>query len=173
MRYQDCVEAAQADIWSDDDGAWPGRNDANVNPMTGLATDYLSHFIEAVMLLDLMSSCPDCRDDFLDWRPMSYREHFAASRFKTRDMAIVAYEAADPNVRGCLDALAGTMTAMLQATRAALVSEMPAEAAGVLAARVVASLKPLIARAGAVINGEGGGWYPVGPQSVVDGLMRQ
>jgi hypothetical protein len=172
MRYQDCVELAQAEIWSDDD-AWPGRNDANVNPMTGLATDYLNHFIEAVMLLELMPSCPDCRRDFLDWRPMSYREHFAASRFATRDMAIAAYEAADPNLRGCLDALAGTMTAMLEATRTALVSEMPAEAAAALAGRVVASLKPLIVRAGAVINGEGAAWYPVGQQSVVDGLMKQ
>jgi hypothetical protein len=172
MRYQDCVELAQADIWSDDD-AWPGRNDANVNPLTGLATDYLNHFIEAVMLLELMSSCPDCRNDFLSWQPMSYREHFAASRFRTRDLAIAAYETADPHVRGCLDALAGTMTAMLEATRTALVSEMPADAAAVLAGRVVASLKPLIARAGAVINGEGSAWYPVGPQSVVDGLMKQ
>lgn len=172
MRSQDCVELAQADIWSDDD-AWPGRNDANVNPLTGLATDYLNHFIEAVMLLELISSCPDCRDDFLSWRPMSYREHFAASRFKTRDMAIAAYEAADPNVRANLDALAGTMTALLEATRSVLLSGMLPETAALLAGRVVASLKPLIARAGAVINGEGNAWYPVGAQSVVDRLMKQ
>ena len=49
------------------------------------------------MLLEMLSSCPECLDDFLGWRPMSYREHFEASRFKGRDLAIAAYDAADPN----------------------------------------------------------------------------
>ena len=39
--------------------------DANINPATGLATDYLNHFNEAIMLLEMLSSCPECRDDFL------------------------------------------------------------------------------------------------------------
>src|SRR5450830_1066934 len=72
---------------------------ANINPRTGLATDYLNHFNEAIMLLEMLSSCPDCRDDFLGWRPMSYREHFEASRFKGRVLAIAAYDAADPSLR--------------------------------------------------------------------------
>src|SRR5450830_1377187 len=72
---------------------------ANINPRTGLATDYMNHFNEAIMLLEMLSSCPDCRDDFLGWRPMSYREHFEASRFKGRVLAIAAYDAADPSLR--------------------------------------------------------------------------
>jgi hypothetical protein len=63
------------------------------------------------MLLEMLSSLPDGLVDFLAWQPLSYREPFAASRFKG---------AADPNLRGCLDALAGSMTAMLEAARAAL-----------------------------------------------------
>ena len=116
MKYQDCVEAVQA---ADEDAGWPaGLADANINPLTGLATDYLNHFNEAIMLLEMLSSCPDCRDELLAWRPMSYREHFAASRFKGRDMAIAAYDGADPDLRGRLDALAGAMTGVLEATRA-------------------------------------------------------
>ena len=60
---------------------------------------------------------------FLGWRPMSYREHFEVSNFKGRALAIAAYEAADPNLRFCLDTLAGTMTAVLEATRAAMGSD--------------------------------------------------
>jgi hypothetical protein len=82
------------------------------------------------MLLEMLSSSFDGLDNFLAWQPLSDREHFAASRFKGRHMAIAAYDAADPNLRGCLDALAGSMTAMLEAARAALRSGLPPEAAG-------------------------------------------
>jgi len=100
MKYQDCVEAVPAP----DDEAQPLRlADANINPATGLATDYLNHFNEAIMLLEMLSACPECLEDFLGWRPKSYREHFTASGFKARDLAIAAYDAADPNLRHCLD----------------------------------------------------------------------
>ncbi len=159
---------------ADEDGGWPaGLADANINPLTGLATDYLNHFNEAIMLLEMLSSCPDCIDDFLGWRPMSYREHFAASHFKGRDMAIAAYDAADPELRGSLDALANTMTAVLEATRAAMGPGMPPQAAGALAERAAASLRLLVARAGALINGEESASHPAAPQSVVDGLMKR
>jgi len=171
MKYQDCAEAVQA---ADEDAGWPaGLADANINPLTGLATDYLNHFNEAIMLLEMLSSCPDCREELLAWRPMSYREHFAASRFKGRAIAIAAYDAADPDLRGRLDGLAGAMTGVLEATRAAMGSDMPPDAAGMLAERAAASLRPLVARAGAVINGEEGAGQPAVPQAVVDGLMKR
>jgi hypothetical protein len=176
MKYQDCAGAAQAAA-GESSGAAPGGRlaAANINPATGFATDYLNHFNEAIMLLEMLSSCPDCLDDFLGWRPMTYREHFAASHFKGRDMAIAAYEAADPNLRGCLDALAGTMTAVLEATRAAMRSDMPVDATVMLAERAAAWLRPLVARAGALINGDEGGeaGHRIVPQAVVDGLMKR
>jgi hypothetical protein len=177
MKYQDCVAAAQAlDAAADGEtGGGFASCDANINPVTGFATDYLNHFNEAIMLLETLSSAPEFLDDFLAWQPMSYREHFAASRFKGRAMAIAAYDAADPDLRGSLDALAGAMTAMLEATRAALRSDMPPEAGGLIAEAAAAWLKPLIARAGAVINGEtdAKASAPAAPQAVVDGLMNR
>ena len=173
MKYQDCVEALQADDGLD---GGPGVRlaDANINAATGLATDYLNHFNEAIMLLEMLSSCPECRDDFLGWRPMSYREHFATSRFKGRAIAIAACDAADPNLRGCLDTSAGTMTAVLEATRAAMKSNIPPESAVALAERAATLLRPLVARAGAMINGEdtADAVEPVTPQAVVDRLMK-
>jgi len=175
MKYQDCAETLQAVDRTDATASGAVRlADANINPVTGLATDYLNHFNEAIMLLEMLSSCPDCRNDFLGWQPMSYREHFAASRFKGRAIAIAAYDAADPSVRGRLDTLAGTMTAVLEATRAALHSDMPPEAAVALAGRAAALLRPLVARAGAVINGDdtADAGTTVTPQAVVDRLMQ-
>src|SRR5881394_3285331 len=81
---------------------------ANINPRTGLATDYLNHFNEAIMLLEMIPDMPDCFEDFLGWQPLSYREHFTASNFKGRDLAIAAYEKAEPGVREEFDNLAAT-----------------------------------------------------------------
>ena len=175
MKYQDCAEALQADDGPDGGASGAARlAEANINPATGVATDYLNHFNEAIMLLEMLSSCPECRDDFFGWRPMSYREHFEASRFKGRALAIAAYDAADPSLRGCLDTLAGTMTAVLEATCAAMSSDIAPQAAVALAERAASLLRPLAARAGAVINGEetAAAGVPMTPQAVVDRLMK-
>src|ERR687895_2649771 len=88
---------------------------ANINPRTGLATDYLNHFNEAIMLLEMVPDMPECAEDFLTWTPLSYAEHFWASNFKARDLAIEAYECADPKVRADFDKLTATMTSILTA----------------------------------------------------------
>ena len=126
---------------------------ANINPKTGLATDYLNHFNEAIMLLDLLPHTPECIVELIGWEPLSYQEHFAASHFKDRELAIAAYEAAEPSARERLDELADTMNALLVATCEAFQRRSSLEAANALAAETAARLKPLVARAGAVING--------------------
>jgi hypothetical protein len=126
----------------------------NINPATGLATDFLNHFNEAIMLLELLPTAPDCKADFLAWHPMNYREHFAASRFKHRDLAIAAYEAANPVFRRKLDEIADHMNTILTATRDGLRRDLTPRTTRILAAATARWLKPLVARAGAVINGE-------------------
>src|SRR5450755_3506456 len=84
---------------------------ANINPRTGLATDYLNHFNEAVMLLEMVPDIPECAEDFLQWHPLSYAEHFTASNFAARDLAIESYETADVGLRAEFDNITGTMTA--------------------------------------------------------------
>jgi hypothetical protein len=126
---------------------------ANINPKTGLATDYLNHFNEAIMLLDLLPQMPECIVELIGWEPLSYQEHFEQSHFKDRELAIAAYEAADPIARVRLDELADTMNALLVATCEAFQGRASLEAATNLAGETAARLKPLVARAGAVING--------------------
>src|ERR1700674_4307630 len=79
--------------------------EANINPVTGLATDYLNHFNEAIMMMELAPQMLDCMEDLRAWRPLSYCEHFSASKFKERELAIAAYERADPALRRSLDDL--------------------------------------------------------------------
>jgi hypothetical protein len=126
---------------------------ANINPRTGLATDYLNHFNEAIMLLEMIPDMPECSGDFLEWRPLSYAEHFHASNFKARDLAISAYEAADPAIRAEFDQLAGTMTSILTAVGQAMREATQDKTRARLAEQATAWVKPLVMAAGGVING--------------------
>jgi hypothetical protein len=128
---------------------------ANINPNTGLATDYLNHFNEAIMLLEMIPDMPDCAADFLCWQPLSYREHFTGSHFKARDLAISAYDSADPSIRDEFDNLTATMTSILTAVGAAMCEAKQDRTRAILAEQATLWVKPLVALAGGIINGRG------------------
>jgi len=65
----------------------------NISAQTLLATDYLNHFNEIVMLIDMIPDMPDMIEECRAWEPRSYVEHFAQSGFKDRQLAIEAYDA--------------------------------------------------------------------------------
>src|ERR1700750_1336521 len=88
---------------------------ANINPRTGLATDYLNHFNEAIMLLEMIPDMPECTEDFLAWRPKTYREHFEDSNLKAKDMLIQTYEEADLALRTEFDRVVVAMRDILLA----------------------------------------------------------
>jgi hypothetical protein len=179
MQYQDCALTLQDETAAGPVALTPNHGlrgaqlaCVNINPQTGLATDYLNHFNEAIMLLEMIGDCPDCLADIRRWRPMNYREHFLTSHFKGRELAIAAYAGADPSARACLDNLASTMTTVIVITRATLTADLPAQATSQLAARSADWLKELVARAGAVINGEIDLREIDAPQATADRLMR-
>ena len=126
---------------------------ANINPRTGLATDYLNHFNEAIMLLEMIPDMPECAEDFLDWHPLSYREHFTASHFKARDLAIESYESADAITRAEFDSITSAMTAILSAVGVAMREAREDKTRAMLAEQATGWVKPLVALAGGVING--------------------
>src|SRR5271154_3436554 len=126
---------------------------ANINPRTGLATDYLNHFNEAVMLLEMIPDMPECAEDFLGWQPLSYREHFTASNFRARDLAIEAYDSADRAIREEFDSLTSAMTSILTAVGAAMREVKQDKSRAKLAEQATGWVKPLVMLAGGVING--------------------
>src|ERR1700732_1289145 len=116
---------------------------ANINPRTGLATDYLNHFNEAVMLLEMIPDMPECVDDFLGWTPLSYSDHFTASNFKARDLAIEAYRSADAVIRAEFDNLTGAMTSILTAVGAAMREATQDKTRATLAEQATGWVKPV------------------------------
>ncbi|GLK76199.1 hypothetical protein GCM10008171_14530 [Methylopila jiangsuensis] len=136
--------------------AAPSREEmiqANVDPDTGLATDYLNHFNEMIMLLELLGDMPELVDDVLDWAPLSYRAHFERSALSGRHVAIAAYEAADPRIRAAFDAAIADLNGWLSAAQGRL-RDAPADAVPRLAPGFAAETRPLLARADAVIHGD-------------------
>jgi hypothetical protein len=127
---------------------------ANINPRTGLATDYLNHFNEAIMLLEMVPDMPECAEDFLGWRPLSYAEHFTASNFKARDLAISAYESADAGIRAAFDNITHAMTSILTAVGAAMREANQDKTRATLAEQATGWVKPLVMQAGGIINGD-------------------
>lgn len=64
----------------------------NINETTLLATDYLNHYNELVMLLDLVPDMPEMLEEAREWQPKSYEQHFLDSSFSDKELAIQAYE---------------------------------------------------------------------------------
>src|SRR5260221_2856387 len=126
---------------------------ANINPRTVLATDYLNHFNEAIMLLEMVPDMPECAEDFLAWTPLSYAEHFVASNFKDRDLAIEAYEMAEPNIRTEFDKLTDSMTSILTAVGTAMREARQDKTRATLAEQATGWVKPLVMMTAGVING--------------------
>jgi hypothetical protein len=125
----------------------------NINPSTGLSTDYLNHFTEAVMALEMAAEMPECLDDLRDWRAKSYPEHFATSRFSNRSAIIDAYRAADPSRRQALDQIAATLNGALARARDEMLRCSAVPASGPPTRYSTEELRPLIARTAALING--------------------
>src|ERR1700742_4200581 len=137
---------------------------ANINPRTGLATDYLNHFNEAIMLLEMVPDMPECVEDFLGWQPLSYCEHFTASNFKGRDLAIEAYGSADADIRAEFDNVTTAMTSILTAVGAAMREARQDKTRATLAEQATGWVKPLVAHAGGIINGGTG----AGVETIID-----
>jgi hypothetical protein len=129
---------------------------SNVNDKTLLATDYLNHVNEIVMLFDLVPDAPECLDDCKAWQPLSYQDHFRASHIADRDLAIEAYEFSPPTYKEPFDQLVAEMNRLvalsIEKLDLALV-EGNAEVTRLIAERASRNLQDLIGQASAVING--------------------
>ncbi|MEM1049190.1 MAG: hypothetical protein AAGL24_23760 [Pseudomonadota bacterium] len=128
---------------------------ANINPKTMLATDYLNHFNEVVMLMDMVAMMPECADEILCWEPRTYQAHFADSNFAEKNLAIAAYERAPRHVRQAFDHTIAELDTVIYSVKALLQTEEAGSERQALAiASILAEeLQPLMCRASGIVNG--------------------
>lgn len=124
---------------------------ANVNPATGLATDYLNLFNEAIMLFEMGLDMPDMAGELAHWVPRGYVEHFERSGFEQKDVVIAAYRQAPASAREPFDALSVQALAVFAEATGLLLRGASRE---VLAARLE-DMKALVAQMDAHIHGSG------------------
>jgi hypothetical protein len=126
---------------------------ANINPKTGLSTDYLNHFNEMVMMIELYPSAPDIKDEILSWRTLNYRGHFEASGFRAKALALKGHELAANALKKQLDVIVAEIdTVLLEAQNAIASERQHGDSINVLNESSQA-VELLIARASALING--------------------
>lgn len=87
-----------------------------VHPETGLANDYLNIFNELVMLLEVLPSVPDFRDEVFRWKPVSYIEYFNQSPLPNRQRALECYSALDAGLRARFDKKVADLNAVAVAS---------------------------------------------------------
>ncbi len=128
---------------------------ANINPTTMLATDYLNHFNEVVMLMDMVAMMPECADEILCWEPKTYQSHFADSNFAEKNLAIAAYERAPHHVRQAFDRTIAELDTVIYSVKALLQADAPGSErqAEAIAAILAEELQPLMGRASGIVNG--------------------
>ena len=129
----------------------------NINPKTLLATDYLNHFNELIMLIELVPSAPDeFVDEIATWSPWSYIQHFAQSGFADRDLAIVGYLFAPQQFRAAFDVVIARMNAVAVLAIRDVVDaarQGDAGALDLLCSSAVATMTELVAEASWITNG--------------------
>ena len=86
----------------------------NIHEETLLATDYLNHFNEVIMLIGMIPDMPECLEDAKAWQPKSYEAHFRDSSFVDKDLAILAYQNAPLRFRDPFDNTITQMNYMVE-----------------------------------------------------------
>jgi hypothetical protein len=142
----------------------------NVNDRTLLATDYLNHVNEIIMLLELVPDAPECLEDCKAWQPMTYVEHFQASSIADRDLAIEAYGFSPPEFRSTFDRLTAEMHRVIAGVLASLIAataQGDEERARRVVELAVGALKTMVEQASSTIHGD----VQIMDQAEIDGLM--
>ena len=131
----------------------------NICETSLLATDYLNHFNEVVMLIDMIPDMPECLDDVREWRPKSYTQHFADCGLPEADLAIAAYVHSPKAYRLPLEKTVDNLNRLVDASLERIASAVESgdrDGLADAAARASRDMQRLVEAASAIINGATG-----------------
>lgn len=143
----------------------------NINRTSLLATDYLNHFNEVVMLLEMAPDMPEILEDAREWCPASYCQHFEQSTFSDARLAIWAYENAPAIVIGPFEQLVDRVDkTILEAIDEieAKAATLPPEHLRLVVNDRLETIKRLLEKIASIINGA----TPPNTQAEIDALIN-
>jgi hypothetical protein len=120
-----------------------------------LSNDYLNHYSEALMLIEMAAVDPELGLELGAWRPLGYRAYFEASPLRRAPEALAAYEALTNAQRAAFEGLTQAMDGLAATAIAGLQPPCgPAEAA-LIAEATLPPFQRLVARAASFLNSGG------------------
>ncbi len=149
-----------------------------VHPQTGLATDYLNHYNEIVMLIELIPSMPDCVADARHWAPKSYVEHFRDSGLSIAGEVIDAYTQVPPDSRHAFEQTTAELDGFLSQAVAQIVSTAERgdnQHLSLMTEETLIAARSMLGRLNGIIHGfdaRGRATQPIGEaQAAVDAMF--
>lgn len=137
--------------------AWQRRVEGtNISSTTLLATDYLNHFNEIIMLLDMVPAMPEMVEECRAWEPLDYQDHFRQSGFRDKDLAIAAYDHVPARYREPFEETIGQINDVVEASLAQMQAAQDAGDEETLVFKAQAAsrvLQRLLEVASAIIHG--------------------
>jgi hypothetical protein len=123
--------------------------------IVGLSTDYLNHYGEALMLMEMAGEDPSLVGELRHWRPITYREHFMGSQLRIAASALDAYEALDETARRAFESLCSAMNRLVETVLIMLDDADRADVALPVIAVATTAFHNLMSRARAFITSGG------------------
>ncbi|MBL8629739.1 MAG: hypothetical protein JNM81_08935 [Rhodospirillaceae bacterium] len=127
-----------------------------INPDTLLATDYMNHFNEVVMLIEMLPDMPDMLPDCAAWKTKSYPQHFLDSRLDYGHLAAEAYEHVPPDIIGPFELTVAQLNAVIALTikrAAAAIAKNASDETRFAVDAGITTLRKLSDTLGGIING--------------------
>jgi hypothetical protein len=154
-------------------GADPDSRTAVPADRDGLSTDYLNHYSEILMLIEMASFDEGIVAELSAWQPIGYRDYFLKSPLRRAASAIEAYDALSVPHRTAFEQTIEALDKL--ASGAILALQPPCHPQNVvLIGEVIGpGIRRLIDRAAAFLNSDGTAPCKTGdePQTIIDRLI--
>jgi hypothetical protein len=122
---------------------------------TGLSNDYLNHYCEALMLIELAAFDEGVVADLAGWRPVDYRAYFEASPLRRADAAIAAYDALPAIRRAAFEEMIEALDKLTQSAILALQPPCHASTVALIGEVIGPAIRRLLDQAAAFLNSGG------------------
>ena len=144
---------------------------------TDLSNDYLNHYSEALMLIELASVDPAIGADLASWRALDYRAYFSTSPLRRAPSALAAYDALPRARQAAFEELTDAMDTLTRMAILALRPPCDPPNAAAVAEAAGPPFRHLINRAANFLNSGGQDTARAGEveaaQEVIDRLIER
>lgn len=123
----------------------------------GLSTDYLNHYSEILMLIEMASFDASVVDDIGSWQPIGYRDYFLKSPLRRAAAAISAYDALPDERRLVFEQIVQALDKLTLGAILALRPPCHPQNVLLIGEVIGPGIRRLIDRAGAFLNSGGQG----------------